>query len=113
MNDFSRIAKTRRSPYYAVIFTSRRTDLDDGYSEMADRMVELASEQPGFLGIESVRDGTIGITVSYWASEEAVMQWRSNLEHRAAQASGRSKWYSEYKVRVAKVEREYGFERDV
>lgn len=113
MNESSSTAGTRRLPYYAVIFTSRRTDIDDGYAEMAERMVELASKQPGFLGIESVREGTVGITVSYWASAEAVVQWKNNLEHRDAQAGGRSKWYREYKVRVAKVERDYGFEADV
>ena len=113
MTETSSIADTRRPPYYAVIFTSRRTDMDEGYSEMLERMGELASEQPGFLGIESAREGTTGITVSYWASEEAVVQWKKNLEHRDAQTRGRSKWYRRYRVRVAKVERDYGFEADV
>lgn len=75
-------------------------------------MVRLASEQPGFLGIESVHEGTIGVTVSYWASEAAVARWKNNLEHREAQAHGRGKWYREYKVRVAKVERDYHFAGD-
>ena len=109
MNEPSGIVDTLRPPYYAVIFTSLRTAMDEGYSEMAERMVQLASNQPGFLGIESVREGAVGITVSYWASEEAVVLWKDNLEHRDAQASGRSGWYRQYRVRVAKVERDYGF----
>lgn len=98
---------TPEPPYYAVIFSSYRTEGDNGYAEMADRMVELASEQPGFLGIESAREG-LGITVSYWASLEAISNWKNNAEHREAQRLGHQKWYSSFRVRVAKVEREYG-----
>lgn len=67
------IAPGLEPPYFAVIFTSVRTQGDGGYGEMAERMEELASEQPGFLGIESARgpDG-LGITVSYWASRDAI-----------------------------------------
>lgn len=97
-------------PYYAVIFTSRRTpDPDDGYAETADRMVELAARQPGFLGVDSTRgpDG-LGITVSYWRDEESIAAWRRNAEHTAARAKGRADWYSEWAIHVAKVERSYG-----
>jgi len=99
-------AKTPEPPYYAVLFTSQRTDVDDGYGAVADRMVELASQQPGFLGVESVRDAAgLGITLSYWASLEAIAAWRAHAEHRVAQAAGRRKWYSHFELRVAKVER--------
>ena len=99
-------ARTPEPPYYAVIFTSQRTDVDDGYGAMGDRMVELASQQPGFLGVESVRDaGGLGITVSYWSSLEAIAAWRANAEHRVAQNSGRKKWYEHFETRVARVER--------
>ncbi len=97
-----------RPPYYAVIFTSQLSGECEGYADMATRMVELASEQPGFLGMESVREGSSGITISYWESEEAVARWKSHPEHLEAQASGRGKWYSGYTVRVAKVERAHG-----
>ena len=99
-------ARTPEPPYYAVIFTSCRSDVDEGYGAMADKMVEMASEQPGFLGVESARgsDG-LGITVSYWESEEAIANWRRNAEHRVAQSQGREKWYSEFVTRVARVER--------
>jgi heme-degrading monooxygenase HmoA len=96
-------------PYYAVIFSSLRTPDDDaGYAAMADRMVELAREQPGFLGVESTRgDDGFGITVSYWASEEAIRAWRAHAEHRIARETGRSTWYQHYELRVARVERAY------
>lgn len=102
------IANTPKPPYYAVIFTSFRTDTDDGYGKTAQRMVELAQQQPGFLGVESVRDG-MGITVSYWESLEAIRAWKANAEHLAAQQRGRNDWYSSFKTRIAKVERDYGF----
>jgi heme-degrading monooxygenase HmoA len=105
-------ASTPEPPYYAVIFTSLRTEIDEGYGDMASLMIDLASEQPGFLGVESARgaDG-LGITVSYWASEEAIANWRAQAEHRVAQAHGRGKWYEQFITRVAKVERVRHFGR--
>jgi heme-degrading monooxygenase HmoA len=95
-------------PYYSVIFSSRRTAIDDGYASMADRMLELAAAQPGFLGVESTRgtDG-FGITVSYWTSLEAIAAWRAHGEHRVAQTTGRKKWYQHFEARIARVERAY------
>jgi len=104
-------SSTPEPPYYAVIFTSRRAAAHAGYDEMADRMVELAAAQPGFLGIESVREGAVGITVSYWDSEAAIDGWRKHVEHREAQRLGRGRWYDQYHVRVARVERSRAFER--
>jgi heme-degrading monooxygenase HmoA len=99
-------ARTPEPSYFAVIFSSLRTGVDDGYGEMADRMVELAAKQPGFLGVESVRDASgFGITVSYWASLEAIAAWRAHAEHRIAQATGRRQWYARFETRIAKVER--------
>lgn len=103
----SEIAKTPAPPYYAVIFSSHRTEGGNGYGEMAGRMVELAASQPGFLGLESVRKN-LGITVSYWESLESIANWKENAEHREAQRIGHQKWYSDFRVRVAKVERDYG-----
>ena len=94
--------------YYAVIFTSTRTEVEAGYAEMATKMVELAKAQPGFIGMESARS-EIGITVSYWESLEAIKNWKANMEHAEAQEKGRTTWYKNYKVRIAKVEREYEF----
>ncbi|WP_206082248.1 antibiotic biosynthesis monooxygenase family protein [Maribellus sediminis] len=101
------IAKTPKPPYYAVIFTSVRTDGDSGYQTMSEKMLELANIQPGFLGVESARN-EIGITVSYWESLEAIKAWKSNIDHLEAQKLGKEKWYEVYKVRIAKVERDYG-----
>jgi heme-degrading monooxygenase HmoA len=100
-----------KAPYYAVIFSNQRTEGDNGYGAMADRMVELAAQQPGYLGVESVRgaDG-FGITVSYWDSEQAITHWKANAEHRAAQTQGWSTWYQHFELRVAKVERAYAMQ---
>ncbi len=93
-----------------MIFTSKRSAVDDGYDRMSDRMVELASQQPGFLAVESVRgaDG-VGITVSYWSSLEAIAAWKANAEHKVAQATGRKKWYEAFETRICRVERAYRF----
>ena len=105
--------KRPEPPYYAVIFSNQRTDAEnEEYGAMAERMAELAAQQPGYLGHDTVRgeDG-FGITVSYWRDEEAVRNWKRVAEHREAQRLGRERWYRAYRLRVAKVEREYGFER--
>lgn len=95
-------------PYYAVIFTSTLSNSTKGYQEMAAYMESLAKKQPGYLGIESARE-TIGITISYWKSPEAILQWKNNLDHQQAQKLGREKWYASYTIRICKVERSYTF----
>ncbi len=109
----SMLAQTPKPPYYAVVFTSQRTDDDDkGYTEMSDRMFALAAQQPGYLGVETVHgeDG-LGMTVSYWESLDAIRNWRAQAEHKIAQAQGRAKWYEKYKLRICLVETEYGFDK--
>ena len=96
-NKLSKIAKTPEPPYYAVIFSSIRTDQEEGYKKMADRMIELAQEQEGFLGFESIGE-EMGITVSYWRNLEAIKKWKENTEHSHAREMGREKWYKEFKT---------------
>ncbi len=103
----SLIAKTPEPPYYAVIFSSHKSDDREGYAETAARMLELAAEQAGFLDVESVSED-LGITVSYWADLESIRRWKQHAEHRVAQKTGMKKWYSDYKTRIAFVERDYG-----
>ena len=103
------ISKTPPPPYYAVIFTSVRTEGDQGYSQMSDKMVELVTKQPGYLGHESARN-EIGITVSYWRSLEDIKNWKNNTAHLMAQQKGKSVWYANYKARICKVESDYEFE---
>jgi len=102
-----RFAATPPPPYYAVVFTSLRTDGDDGYAQTAEAMVEGAKKVDGFLGVESARgDDGFGLTVSYWTSEAAIATWREDADHRAAQEAGKRRWYRAYAVRVCRVERE-------
>ncbi|MCF6270149.1 MAG: antibiotic biosynthesis monooxygenase [Melioribacteraceae bacterium] len=105
------IAKTPKPPYYAVIFSSIRTDGDNGYSEMANKMVELAQQQEGFLGVESASN-EIGITVSYWRDLDSIKKWKENAEHSIAREKGRNEWYKSFKTRIAKVERDYKNEKE-
>ena len=106
----SRIAKTPQPPYYAVIFASQQTKNDRGYGAMAEKMVELASQQKGFIGVESARDEGLGITVSYWESLEAIKNWKEHSAHQVAQDRGKKEWYQNFALRVCKVERDRFFE---
>lgn len=104
------IAATPEPPYWAVIFTSVRTDLDaEAYAAMSEAMEALARKQPGFLGVESAREA-VGITVSYWKDLDSIAAWKAVMAHRAAQATGRERWYSAYTTRIARVERDYTLE---
>lgn len=95
-----------------MIFTSRLGADDEGYAEAAQKMVELVRDVPGYLGVESVRDGNrVGITVAYFRDEDAIRVWRDQPDHAWARGRGRARWYDAFEVRVAKVERAYGFER--
>ena len=105
------IANTPATPYYAVIFSSVRTEGDQDYGQAAARMLELAREQPGFLGVESAREDGLGITVSYWESEAAILAWKQQAEHREVREQGRATWYSAFHTRVCKVERAYTFQK--
>ncbi len=102
----SLIANTPKPPYYAVIFSSLGTEVSEGYVDTAARMLELAAQQPGFLGVESARE-ELGITISYWSDLDSIKAWKRNAEHLIAQKMGRGKWYSDYKTRIARVERDY------
>ena len=98
-------------PYYAVIFTSVRTDNDQGYERMIDHMMDLGLKHPGCLGIDSVNDGDKGISVTYWRDLESIKSWKDVADHEVAQKLGREKWYKSYTTRITLVEREYSFER--
>jgi heme-degrading monooxygenase HmoA len=106
------IAETPDPPYYAVIFTSVRTPVDNGYAQMSEQMTELAFLQDGFLGVESVRQ-EIGITVSYCRDLDSIRKWKENIDHTLAREKGRKEWYKTFKVRISKVERDYGFPKEV
>ena len=105
-----KLANTPNPPYYAVIFSSIRENDDIAYQDMVKKMDELAKTQSGFLGFETARD-LLGVSVSYWENLEAIQKWKNNVDHIQAQNKGKSDWYSSYKVRIAKVEREYSFEK--
>jgi len=106
----STFAQLPPGPCYAVVFSAQRRAGDHGYAHMAERMVELAAAQPGFLGIESARgaDG-FGITVSYWSSREAIAAWKAHTEHTVAQQLGRTRWYEHFELRIARVEEQRSF----
>ncbi|PCI33561.1 MAG: antibiotic biosynthesis monooxygenase [Alphaproteobacteria bacterium] len=99
------------TPYYAVIFTSVQSDYDQGYAQTAQQMVDLAARQPGYLGFETVSEGKQGISVSYWKDLDSIKSWKKVADHLTAQKSGREKWYKSYTTRIARVEREYSFEK--
>lgn len=104
-------ARTPRPPYYAVIFTSRRTSGDPGYHMAAARMADLAAQRRGDPGVEPVRDAPgVGMTVPYRGGADALAlaHRRRGIEHAAARERGRNGWYGHYELRVAKAERAYG-----
>ena len=98
-------------PYYAVIFTSVKSEDIEDYGEMAERMAELSAKQPGCLGMEHAAGDSFGITICYWDSPESIENWKRNAEHLAAQAEGFKRWYNSYSLRICKVERHKFFKK--
>ncbi|MEU3643811.1 antibiotic biosynthesis monooxygenase [Lentzea sp. NPDC034063] len=99
-------------PYYAVVFTTVRTQEQSGYRDTNARMEELVKDVPGYLGMDHAQNpGGLGITVAYFRDADALTQWRTNAEHQAAQQRGRAHWYQSYTIHVAKVERSHTFKR--
>ena len=107
----SALSTTPDPPYYAVIFASTASSDTADYAEAAARMTALAARQPGFLGVDSARSDGVGITVSDWETEAAIRSWKAHAEHTLARETGRARWYDRYELRVARVEREYGWRR--
>lgn len=108
-----KFANTPKPPYYSVIFTSQRTEVDNAYEAVSDRMLERASELEGFLGVETLRNEEgYGITVTYWNSLETIDIWRHHMEHMEAKRKGREMWYSKYRIRICKVESDNYFEKE-
>ena len=107
----SAVSTTPEPPYYAVVFTSTAAGDTEGYADAAARMIELAAEQPGFLGVDSARSDGVGITVSYWETDAHIVAWKEHAEHTVVRELGRTRWYDAYELRVARVERSYGWRR--
>lgn len=109
MTETAGFANTPEPPYYAVIFSSCRSAQDPiGYAQAAQRMLDLAATQPGYLGVETARDPQgLGLTVSYWTDEAAIVAWKHQAEHTEIRNRGRWLWYHHFEVRVARVERAY------
>lgn len=107
------IAITPNPPYYAVIFSSKRTENEKGYNQMSKKMLELAQQQEGFLGIESVSEKNgFDLTISYWDSLKSIQNWREHAAHQTAKQKGKVDWYSMFKTRICKVEHDYEFSRN-
>ncbi|MEZ4933722.1 MAG: antibiotic biosynthesis monooxygenase [Saprospiraceae bacterium] len=102
------LADTPPPPYYAVIFSTIRTEGENGYGEMAEKMADIAATMPGYLGAESTRN-EIGITVSYWKDLESIKNWKYQAEHVYARHYGTGGLISILPLTGGqKVERDYG-----
>ncbi len=100
------------APFYAVIFISKKSNDLDGYEEMDSRMMEMAQQQPGYLGYSSVSKPEGGIFISYWKDESSIDNWRKNMDHREAKADAKT-WYSYYHSMISRVESSNIFEGQI
>lgn len=81
------------------------------YLEIAASMRAMLDEVDGFISVERFESLTTPgklLSLSFFRDEEAVMQWRTLAAHRGAQSKGRSGVFSDYRLRVAHVLRDYG-----
>jgi len=85
-----------RAAEYFDLATSLRADLEN---------------IDGFISIERFESLTTKgkyLSLSFWRDEEAVRAWRNLGRHRKAQAVGRGGVFTDYRLRVATVVRDYG-----
>lgn len=93
-----------------VVFRSRlRPEHAAEYAQVAAEIAGLAKEQPGIIAFKSfvVTDGE-RVTIAEFVDETAVVAWRENVSHKAAQDAGRDRFYAEYRLQVCEVLRDYG-----
>ena len=88
----------------------------EDYLDIAADLRPLLDDIDGFISIErftSLADPAKYLSLSVWRDEEAVAEWRNRIEHRRAQSRGRAGIFSDYRLRIASVVRDYGMvERD-
>jgi heme-degrading monooxygenase HmoA len=96
----------------AVIFEVEPTaDGKSIYLDLAGELRPLLDDIDGFISIErfvSLSDPSKILSLSFWRDEEAVAQWRNLSAHRDAQRAGRAGVFENYRLRIARVVRDYG-----
>jgi len=98
-----------KNHFYAVIFSSTKSENLAGYEEMDKITMDLASQQPGYLGYESVNNNDKSIFISYWENKESIENWRQNAIHKMAKQQAQQ-WYKRYLSQICLVESSYLFE---
>jgi heme-degrading monooxygenase HmoA len=99
----------------AVMFEALpRPGRRDAYLDIAAQLRPLLEDIDGFLSIERFESlampGKI-LSLSFWRDEEAVRTWRDVEAHRAAQRAGRESIFTDYRIRVAQVLRDYSLQQ--
>lgn len=98
----------------AVIFEVEPKDgQTDPYLAMAAEMRPLAEAIDGFVSVERFQSLTTPgklLSISFWRDEAALEEWRRLAAHRRAQTTGRTRFFEDYRLRVAAVIRDYGMQ---
>ncbi|MEO9274868.1 GNAT family N-acetyltransferase [Marinomonas sp. 5E14-1] len=92
----------KKLPYFAITLSSRLILDDLIHRIMIDKMIALATEQPGCLGAE-FGGGEIGFVVTYWQTKESAEAWLQHNMHRRVLSLGESFWYEEYSLKLCEV----------
>ena len=96
-----------------VFVITHRADIPmSEYEETGNRMVELVSAMPGFLGMEYAPTEGGELLVARFESHEALAAWHDQPEHRIAQQLGREKFFAKFRIDVCEPVRSYDFEAE-
>ena len=96
---------------YAVIFEVQpKPQHKQDYLDTAAQLLDELKAIPGFISVErfaSLSSQHKLVSLSFWETEEAIKQWKANVNHKAAQAKGINEYFEDFRIRVARVERDY------
>lgn len=95
--------------YVLFEVTIKKENMDDYLALAAELKSELAKAK-GFVRSERfsslVNEGRL-LSLSVWESEDAVAEWRNQVQHRNGQQLGRESIFESYNITVASAIRSY------
>ncbi|MCL1038152.1 antibiotic biosynthesis monooxygenase [Shewanella submarina] len=94
---------------FVVIFKATPGEQGDEYAAMVQQLRVLAFERYHCIDFIAASSGEMEVAISYWRTEQDILNWKSNPLHLKAQQLGWAQWYLDYQVEVLSLERSYQF----
>ena len=97
---------------FAVIFKAKPGSQNQAYSEMVAKLRKLAFEKYHCVDFISATADDMEVAISYWQTEQDIVNWKQDPLHQQAQQQGRETWYLNYQVEVMALTRSYHYSQN-